>query len=213
VIKILYYSVIERRIPKVKFVGGDASGVAVFYTNYVPSIVANCHMELCHCHLYNYKGSVEIVNQKNFSILAPKPPPLNAKLLLTPQLKQELAHWYYPVQDPRCALVRQVAHKLNARRAGFNVYRLVVKVTVEINSAAGFWQVGDSSGRMLAYLPTGRIKEGDLIRLLKVRAMRGSDKTKLFSEEIMFLDCCGEKAIVRPYRFGCIEESDHTVSL
>lgn len=213
VLKILYYSVIERKIPKVKFVGADSSGVAVFYTNYVPSIVPDCHMELCHCHLYNYKGSLEIVNQKNFTLLAAQPPPPNTKLLLTPQLKQELAHWYYPVQDPRCALLRQVAAKLKFRKGGFNVYRMVVRVTLEVNAAAGFWQVGDSSGRMLAYLPASRTKEGDMLRLLKVRAMRGSDRTKLFAEEIMFLECCGEKAIVRPYRFGSIQESDHTVSL
>ena len=61
---------------------------------------------------------------------------------------------------------------------------MYVKVTAVIYTVKDrvFCQVGDSSGLMLAYLKLThrmpKISEGDVVRLLQVRGVRGRGKSK-----------------------------------
>jgi hypothetical protein len=80
-----------------------------------------------------------------------------------------------------------------ATKSSINVQKMIVQVMFILNEwpAGIFCQVGDSSGRMLAYLKKESMKtinEGDVVKLMKVTAKRGVDPNKQIKEEIFYLD-------------------------
>jgi len=54
-----------KNFKKIKFVGGDETGLIVCFTNYIPEMVEGSFITLYECSLINFKGvSNEIVNTK-----------------------------------------------------------------------------------------------------------------------------------------------------
>jgi hypothetical protein len=98
---------------------------------------------------------------------------------------------------------------------------MYVKVMAIMNVTADrvFCQVGDSSGRMLAYLKQShrvpRISEGDVVRLLTVKGLigRGKSKEDTCGEDVVYLDTEDETAKVLPHRFDFLEISNDVMSL
>ena len=104
---------------------------------------------------------------------------------ITPNLKgcrlnKVITHdLYYPLEDKRCTLIRQVAEIL---KSGKSTNYLVRKMTVEVvtviseSSSGAFCIVGDSSGMIMAYLKKETpksISSLDIVRLQDVRGIRG----------------------------------------
>jgi len=48
--------------------------MAVIYTNYVSGIKINNQLDMKNCKFYDYKGSIEIVNHKDFRIMEKEEP-------------------------------------------------------------------------------------------------------------------------------------------
>jgi hypothetical protein len=65
-VKVLYYCVIFQKHLKMKFIAGDETGLAVFFTNYWNEIKPGCELELTNCKFSNFRESIEIANDKNF---------------------------------------------------------------------------------------------------------------------------------------------------
>ena len=68
VVKVLYQSTLHFH-PKIKFIAGDYTGVAVFFTNYHSYIKKGSIIDLRNCIFSNFKGSIEVKNDRNFRFL------------------------------------------------------------------------------------------------------------------------------------------------
>lgn len=94
-----------------------------------------------------------------------------------------------------------------------------VMAIMNVTNDRVFCQVGDSSGRMLAYLKQShrvpKINEGDVVRLLTVKGLigRGKSKEDSYGQEVFYLDTDNEMAKVLPHRFDFLEVSNDVMSL